>query len=182
MPKRDLDVDSPYKSTTERNDETEAIEDLFLEVFFKDSASNIEAWEDMHLSWHFLDDKSDMDTRSLNSDWKEVLSGQACSDTILSNIVTSCDLWLNWERNKKEIMTRMRTYDHMKYLVNCHIATQLEVVNYQISSPYFTLENMGSLKNKGCTQFTLLQSSAPSLGKTSSTSFGQNKKLLQSVA
>ncbi|PHT86780.1 Isocitrate dehydrogenase [NADP] [Capsicum annuum] len=72
------------------------------------------------------------------------------------------------------MMLRMRMYDYMMYLVNCHIATHLRVINYQFSSYHFTLENNGDLDGKGCTQFPILQFSAPSLGKMSSTSFEQN--------
>ncbi|KAM3283374.1 hypothetical protein P3S67_027019 [Capsicum chacoense] len=141
--------------------------------------------------------------------WKEVLSWQARSDTIISMVMTSCELWFDFKSdtiiwgkicpcegaekllfliiderpiliawdvigNKKVMMLRMRMYDHMMYLVNCHIATHLGVINYQFSSYHFTLENNGDLDGKGCTQFLLLQFSAPSLGKMSSTSFEQN--------
>ncbi|KAH0702736.1 hypothetical protein KY290_018049 [Solanum tuberosum] len=221
MPKRDLDIDFLFNGITERNNKTEAFEDLFCDAFFIDNESDIEAFENMHLGWLFLNNKSDMDTTSLDSDWKEVLSWQAHSDTILSKIMTSCNLWLNLESNKKTcqheeiekslfliaderpiliaeekvevwmdgflslstwdvigskkaIMLRMRMYDHMWNLVNCHSVTHLEVINYQISSSYFTLGNKGDLKGKGCTQFPLLQFSASSLGKTSSTYFGRN--------
>lgn len=59
----------------------------------------------------------------------------------------------------------------MMYLVNCHSVTHVEVINYQISSSYFTLENKGDLKGKGCTQFPSLKFSSSSLGKTSSIFF-----------
>ncbi|KAF3637907.1 Isocitrate dehydrogenase [NADP] [Capsicum annuum] len=141
--------------------------------------------------------------------WKEVLSWQAHSDTIISAVRTLCDLWFDFKSdtiiwgkicpcegaekllfliinerpiliawdvigNKKVMMLRMRMYDYMMYLVNCHIATHLRVINYQFSSYHFTLENNGDLDGKGCTQFPILQFSAPSLGKMSSTSFEQN--------
>ncbi|KAK6803805.1 hypothetical protein RDI58_001589 [Solanum bulbocastanum] len=167
----------------------------------------------MHLGWLFLNDNSHMDTNSLDSDWKEVLSWQAHFDTILFKILASCDLWLNLDSNKKTcqyeeiekslflsaearakvwidgflslstwnvigskkaIMLRMRMYNHMMYLVNCHSITHLEVINYQISNSYFILGNKGDLKGKGCTQFLPLQFFTSSLGKMSSTSFGRN--------
>ncbi|KAK4717772.1 hypothetical protein R3W88_016110 [Solanum pinnatisectum] len=146
----------------------------------------------MHLGWFFLNDNSHMGTKSLDTHF----------DTIVSNILTFCDLWLNLESNKKTfhneeienlwidgflslstwdmignkkaIMLRMRMYDHMTYLVNCHNITHLEVINYQISSSYFILRNKGDLKGKECTQFPSHSFSTSSLGKTSSTSFGQN--------
>lgn len=59
--------------------------------------------------------------------------------------------------NKKAVMLGMRIYDYMMYLVNCYIAAHLQVIKYQISSSYFTLENKDDLKGKGCTQFLPLQ-------------------------
>lgn len=154
-----------------------------------------------------MNDLSNMDTKSLDSDWKEVLSRQACSDTILYKIMTSCDLWLNLESNKKAchceeikkrlfliteerpvliaeervkvwidgflssttwdvignkkvIMLRTRMHDHMMYLVNCQSVEHLEVLNYQSSSSYFTLENRGDLKGNGSTKLLQLQFSS----------------------
>lgn len=58
MPKRDLDVDSLYSGTIERNIKTEVFEDLFCDAFFIDNESDVEAFENMHLGWLFLDDES----------------------------------------------------------------------------------------------------------------------------
>ena len=91
MPKRDLDVASLYSGTIERNNKTEGFEDLFCDA--------CETFENMHLGLVFLNDECDMDTKFLDSDWKEVFSWQAWSDTILSKII--CDSWLNLESNKK---------------------------------------------------------------------------------
>lgn len=89
MPKRDLDVASLYSGTIERNNKTEGFEDLFCDA--------CETFENMHLGLVFLNDECDMDTKFLDSDWKEVFSWQAWSDTILSKII--CDSWLNLESN-----------------------------------------------------------------------------------
>ncbi|PHT44024.1 Isocitrate dehydrogenase [NADP] [Capsicum baccatum] len=98
------------------------------------------------------------------------------AEKLLFLIIDERPILIAWDviGNKKVMMLRMRMYDHMMYLVNCHIATHLGVINYQFSSYHFTLENNGDLDGKGCTQFPLLQFSAPSLGKMSSTSFEQN--------
>ncbi|KAM3201517.1 hypothetical protein P3L10_033880 [Capsicum annuum] len=279
MPKRDLHVDSLDNSTVVINNEIEEIEDLFLDVFYRDTESDVDALEDWFLNKApsmedksnkgdfggfvldvlFIENENKVFATSLNSEevnsnedklvktrnkkdmeagavelfmhfqfqglkntinsrtcdvcsraaWKEVLSWQARSDTIISMVMTSCELWFDFKSdtiiwgkicpcegaekllfliiderpiliawdvigNKKVMMLRMRMYDHMMYLVNCHIATHLGVINYQFSSYQFTLENNGDLDGKGCTQFPLLQFSAPSLGKMSSTSFEQN--------
>ncbi|MCD7458461.1 hypothetical protein HAX54_038335 [Datura stramonium] len=87
MPKRDLDVDSLYSGSIERNNKIKAFEDLFLDLFFIDNKRNVEAFEDMYLGWLFFDEESDMDPKSLNSDWKEVLSWQAHYDLIISKNV-----------------------------------------------------------------------------------------------
>ncbi|KAH0661270.1 hypothetical protein KY284_026201 [Solanum tuberosum] len=101
MPKRDLDIDSLFSDTIEKNNKTEALEDLFCDAFFIDKESDIKTFENMHLGWFFLNDNSHVGTKSLDGDWKEVLSWQSHFDTIVSNILTSCDLWLNLESNKK---------------------------------------------------------------------------------
>ncbi|PHT36930.1 Isocitrate dehydrogenase [NADP] [Capsicum baccatum] len=331
MPKRDLHVDSLDSSTIDINKEIEEIEDLFLDVFYRDTENDVDALEDWFLNKApsmedksnkgdfggfvldvlFIENENKVFATSLNSEevnsnedklvktrnkkdmeagavelfmhfqlyprtlrkpedmvsanekekhngvsanqwelgkffdnkdqqqffdlkygcirfqglkntinsrtcgvcsraaWKEVLSWQARSDTIIFAVMTSCDLWFDFKSdtiiwgklcpcvgaekllfliiderpiliawdvigNKKVMMLRMRMYDHMMYLVNCHIATHLGVINYQFSSYHFTFENTGDLDGKGCTQFPLLQFSAPSLGKMSLTSFEQN--------
>ncbi|PHT64819.1 Isocitrate dehydrogenase [NADP] [Capsicum annuum] len=109
-----------------------------------------------------------------------IIWGKICpcegAEKLLFLIIDERPILIAWDviGNKKVMMLRMRMYDHMMYLVNCHIATHLGVINYQFSSYQFTLENNGDLDGKGCTQFPLLQFSAPSLGKMSSTSFEQN--------
>ncbi|KAH0657679.1 hypothetical protein KY289_026427 [Solanum tuberosum] len=70
-------------------------------IYFQDKENDIETFENMHLGWFFLNDNSHVDTKSLDGDWKEVLSWQSHFDTIVSNVLTSCDLWLNMESNKK---------------------------------------------------------------------------------
>ncbi|KAH0650895.1 hypothetical protein KY289_031133 [Solanum tuberosum] len=65
--------------------------------------SDVEAFENMHLGWIFLNDESDMDTKSLDSDGKEVLSWQACFDLIVFKIMTSCDLWFDFESDMKTL-------------------------------------------------------------------------------
>lgn len=42
-----------------------------------------------------------MDVKSLDSDWKGVLSWQACFDLIVSKIMTPCDLWFDFESDMK---------------------------------------------------------------------------------
>ncbi|KAG5616808.1 hypothetical protein H5410_016632 [Solanum commersonii] len=161
-----------------------------------DNGSDIEAFENMHLGWLFLNNKSDMDTKSLDSDWKEVLTWQAHSDTILSKIMTSCSLWLNLESNKKtcqheeiekslfliaeerpilipEEKVEVRN-DGFLSLSIWDVIGSKKAIMLRMRISYFTLGNKGDLKGKGCTQFPLLQFSASSLGKTSSTSFGRN--------
>ncbi|KAF3678197.1 hypothetical protein FXO38_03356 [Capsicum annuum] len=109
-----------------------------------------------------------------------IIWGKICpcvgAEKLLFLIIDERPILIAWDviGNKKVMMLRMRMYDHMMYLVNCHIATHLGVINYQFSSYHFTFENTGDLDGKGCTQFPLLQFSAPSLGKMSSTSFEQN--------
>ncbi|KAG5596734.1 hypothetical protein H5410_037966 [Solanum commersonii] len=49
MSKRDLDVDSLYSGTTERNNKTEAFGDLFFDAFFIDNESDVKAFEIMLL-------------------------------------------------------------------------------------------------------------------------------------
>ncbi|PHU00531.1 Isocitrate dehydrogenase [NADP] [Capsicum chinense] len=59
MPKRDLHVDSLDSSTVDINSETEAIEDLFLDVFYSDTKSDIDALDDWSLDKApFIEDKS----------------------------------------------------------------------------------------------------------------------------
>ncbi|KAK6784901.1 hypothetical protein RDI58_018356 [Solanum bulbocastanum] len=55
----------------------------------------------MHLGWIFVNDESDMDTKSLDSDGKEVLSWQALFDLIVFKIMTFCDLWFDFECDMK---------------------------------------------------------------------------------
>lgn len=89
MSKSDLDVDSLICGTTERNNKTEAFEDLFFDAFFIDNESDIEAFEIMHLGWIFVNDESDIDTKSLDDgDGKEVLSWQGRFDLIVFKIMT----------------------------------------------------------------------------------------------
>lgn len=101
MPKRDLDVLSLSSGTIERNNKTEAFEDLFCDAFFIDNERDVEAFENMHLGWLFLNDESDLDTKYLDSDGKEVLSWKARFDLIVSKIMTSCDLWFDFESDMK---------------------------------------------------------------------------------
>ncbi|MCD9641577.1 hypothetical protein HAX54_027805 [Datura stramonium] len=56
-----LNVNSLYSGTDERNNEIEAFEDLFLDVFYIDNESDVEALEAMHIGWLILDNESDMD-------------------------------------------------------------------------------------------------------------------------
>ncbi|PHT65847.1 Isocitrate dehydrogenase [NADP] [Capsicum annuum] len=59
MPKRDLHVDSLDSSTIDINNKTEAIEDLFLDVFYRDTKRDIDALDDWSLDKApFIEDKS----------------------------------------------------------------------------------------------------------------------------
>ncbi|PHT31423.1 Isocitrate dehydrogenase [NADP] [Capsicum baccatum] len=248
MPKRDLYVDFLESSTVDINNETEEIEDLFLDVFYRDTESDVDALEDWSLDKApSIEDKSNKGdfggfvldvllienenkvfATSLNSEEvnsnedklvktrnkkdmeagavglfmhfqlsprtlrkpvdmvsaneKEKHNGVSANpwelgaEKLLFLRIDERPILIAWDviGNKKVMMLRMRMYDHTVYLVNCHIATHLGVIDYQFSSSYFTLENKGDLDGKGCTQFPLLQFSAPSFGKTSSTSFEQN--------
>ncbi|KAF3673266.1 hypothetical protein FXO37_07088 [Capsicum annuum] len=64
MPKRDLHVDSPDSSTVDINNETEEIEDLFLDVFYRYTESDVDALED----WS-LDKTPSMEDRSNKRDF-----------------------------------------------------------------------------------------------------------------
>ncbi|KAM3222916.1 hypothetical protein P3L10_022186 [Capsicum annuum] len=283
MPKRDLHVDSLDSSTVDINNEIEKIEDLFLDVFYRDTESDVDSLEDWFLNKApsmedksnkgdfggfvldvlFIENENKVFATSLNSEevnsnedklvkarnkkdmeagtvelfmhlqlysrtlrkledmvsanekekhngvsanqWelgkffdnkdqqhffdlkygcirfqglKNTINSRTCdvSEKLLFLIIDERPISIAWDviGNKKVMMLRMRMYDHMMYLVNCHIATHLGVINYQFSSYHFTLENNGDFDGKGCTQFPLLQFSAPSLGKMSSTSFEQN--------
>lgn len=101
MSKIDLDVDSLYSGTTERNNKTEAFGDLFFDAFFIDNESDVEAFEIMHLGWIFVNDESDIDTKSVDGDGKEVLSWQARFDLIVFKIMTFYNLWFDFENDMK---------------------------------------------------------------------------------
>ncbi|PHT31958.1 Isocitrate dehydrogenase [NADP] [Capsicum baccatum] len=59
MPKRYLHVDSLDSSTVDINSQTEAIEDLFLNVLYRDTKSDVDALEDWSLDKApFMEDKS----------------------------------------------------------------------------------------------------------------------------
>ncbi|KAM3327999.1 hypothetical protein P3S68_033461 [Capsicum galapagoense] len=285
MPKRDLHVDSLDNSTVDINNEIEEIEDLFLDVFYRDTESDVDALEDWFLNKTpsmedksnkgdfggfvldvlFIENENKVFATSLNSEevnsnedklvktrnkkdmeagavelfmhfqlyprtlrkpedmvfakekhngglkntinsrtcdvcsraaWKEVLSWQARSDTIISMVMTSCEFWFDFKSdtiiwgkicpcegaekllfliiderpiliawdvigNKKVMMLRMRIYDHMMYLVNCHIATHLGYSLGKMSSTSFE-QNM---ENGGRQLFMLFQSLGPSFSK-----------------
>ncbi|PHU12974.1 Isocitrate dehydrogenase [NADP] [Capsicum chinense] len=64
MPKRDLHVDSLDISTVDINNEIEKIEDLFLDVFYRDTESDVDSLED----W-FLNKAPSMEDKSNKGDF-----------------------------------------------------------------------------------------------------------------
>ncbi|KAM3396326.1 hypothetical protein P3S68_005332 [Capsicum galapagoense] len=64
MPKRDLHVDSLDSSTVDINNEIEKIEDLFLDVFYRDTESDLDSLED----W-FLNKAPSMEDKSNKGDF-----------------------------------------------------------------------------------------------------------------
>ncbi|KAF3625931.1 Isocitrate dehydrogenase [NADP] [Capsicum annuum] len=198
MPKRDLHVDSLDNSIVDINSETEEIEDLFLVVFYRDTESGVDALED----WS-LDKAPSMENKINKGDFGGFVldvffienENKVFVTSLNSKEVNSNEDKLVKTRNKKDMeagavglfmhfQLSPRTLTKSEDMVSSNekekhngvSANQWEllVINYQFSSSYFTLENKGDLDGKGCPQFPLLQFSAPSLGKTSSTSFEQN--------
>ncbi|KAH0743740.1 hypothetical protein KY290_031733 [Solanum tuberosum] len=67
----------------------------------EDNESDVEAFEIMHLGWIFVIDESDIDTKSVDGDGKEVLSWQARFDLIVFKIMTFYNLWFDFESDMK---------------------------------------------------------------------------------
>ncbi|PHU14647.1 hypothetical protein BC332_15852 [Capsicum chinense] len=118
IPKRDLRVDSLDSSTVDINNETKEIEDLFLDVFYRDTKSDLDSLED----WS-LDKAPSMEDKSNKGDFRgfvlDVLfiknENKVFATSLNSEEVNSNEDKLVKTRNKKDMETgAVRLFMHFQ--------------------------------------------------------------------